>query len=189
MGGKNMKFKTVIRYSCAGLLVGACAIANAVAVPAPASISHNLGALSAPLNSDTVKIVSSFDDTFTFIAASAPGAFSSWTGGVIKGSLTGNYSFGTGTTILKQGTFEAITSGSGTFGFATTFSDLQARTQYWLHLVGSSNANADAGSYSVTLAPVPEPEVIAMLLAGLALVGTIVRRRSSDSKLRIGSLK
>ena len=55
---------------------------------------------------------------------------------------------------------------------------------YSLHVTGSLMAGATGASYniglnSVAVAPVPEPETFAMLLAGLGLIGVVALRRKS----------
>lgn len=64
--------------------------------------------------------------------------------------------------------------------YASTNIDYYAQT---VHHVGGTveNVNGFAGvTYSSMLAPVPEPETYAMLLAGLGLVGFTARRRNKN---------
>ncbi len=78
------------------------------------------------------------------------------------------------------GDTKGVLSGS----FTHTFADLTAGHEYKLKFVGSWNGVPEGKKWdvvqngNVTLA-VPEPETYAMLLAGLGLIGTIARRRSS----------
>jgi hypothetical protein len=48
---------------------------------------------------------------------------------------------------------------------------------YTLTLVGSNSAAAGTYSGNIALAPVPEPETYALMLAGIAAVGFVVMRR------------
>jgi opacity protein-like surface antigen len=76
------------------------------------------------------------------------------------------------------------TGGKWNGSFTQTFANLVAGNEYRLKFVGNWNGVPEgkkwdvAQSGNVTLA-VPEPETYAMLLAGLGLIGTIARRRSS----------
>ncbi|SFW16217.1 FxDxF family PEP-CTERM protein [Nitrosovibrio sp. Nv17] len=86
-------------------------------------------------------------------------------------------------------TFPGIVSDGVADGFVSQTFSLDAGT-YSLVVGGATYAGAgtSAGNraygFSATLdvAPVPEPETWAMLLAGLGLVGTIARRRSSADR-------
>lgn len=71
----------------------------------------------------------------------------------------------------------SVTSTPGTSYFA--LNSVTGSSSYSLHVVGS--ADPSGSSYNVALnsiAAVPEPETLAMLLAGLGLVGMVVRRRN-----------
>jgi hypothetical protein len=45
---------------------------------------------------------------------------------------------------------------------------------------GTSGPNASGVYYALSMAPVPEPETYAMLLAGLGLMGGIARRKQKQ---------
>lgn len=97
------------------------------------------------------------------------------------GDLTAQYRLGVGTTPV-WGDYSALApvpTDGGVFSYTTTFNSLIAGTEYWINLKGT----ATEASYSVTLAPVPEPETYALLLAGLGMVGTIVLRRRSAASV------
>jgi hypothetical protein len=63
----------------------------------------------------------------------------------------------------------------------TTFSTLAAGGHFYLDVVARGTGTLGglvAGSVSVTAPPIPEPESYAMFLAGLGIMGAIIRRRS-----------
>jgi hypothetical protein len=139
-------------------------------------------------------------DVLTFAAGAAPLTVTFfWSDAVIeKGNgnvkeLDGHYKW-----VLKDLTssntkekvnpiLDAVTGDTGGVwngSFTHTFVDLVAGHEYKLKFVGSWNGVPEGKKWdvvqngNVTLA-VPEPETYAMLLAGLGLIGTIARRRSS----------
>lgn len=131
----------------------------------------------------------------TFTAATATGATNSTSGNPIMGSADAGlgtitmdmgsfYAQWSGTNFLQApntvggplnplvtGTFVSTGANTGTFDLAwSSFISTQPfanQTGYW-HLTGVA-----------TLAPVPEPETYAMMLAGLGLIGFIGMRRKS----------
>ena len=86
------------------------------------------------------------------------------------GFSTGYFS---GTASVSQGSFSTLTVSSGVLSLLATvgpsggFGAISAQPQNTL-------------SFGFVAAPVPEPESYAMLLAGLAVVGTMARRRRQD---------
>lgn len=136
---------------------------------------------------------SSFSDVFTFNISSGDNTFS---GAASKLSLKS-------TQLID--TFAANLTGPASFSQAWTYSNISARGaqvqvlsydgllpsgSYELTLTGNPH-NYKAGNYEILLsasapvvietAPIPEPETYALLLAGLGLMGTIVRRRSKST--------
>ena len=70
-----------------------------------------------------------------------------------------------------------VTGNNTTFNFG-----LLSAGQYHIDFTGTLTGN-DGGAYlaALHLAPVPEPETYAMLLAGLGLMGGIARRRNNKA--------
>ena len=138
--------------------------------------SFSFGMSITPTTLDKIKL--------TF-AAPTSGTFSNLTASFysstkIENSSTLLYTFNLGTM--------TPTGGSKTFNDATyainKFPQLSAGTTYGLVLAGSevikTGLKSDQFKITVsqgTIAAVPEPESYAMLLAGLGLIGTMVRRR------------
>ena len=141
------------------------------------AITVNFGTLTTTVGADDIQVSGSFDDKFSFIAGSLPGVLGSVVGIDFTGDLKAQYRLGYGNSPIWFGDFSPLapvpSDDLGIFSYSTTFSSLVAGTKYWINLKGTGSEAA----YSVTLAPVPEPETYALLLAGLGLVGTIARRR------------
>ena len=55
---------------------------------------------------------------------------------------------------------------------------LAVANDYFFKVTGTTTGTY-GGNYTFTLAPVPEPASYAMLLAGLGVMGAVVRRRQS----------
>ena len=91
---------------------------------------------------------------------------------VYEGSHTGNNQNGLNSLVLV----DSFTSDSGNDWVQGTFTFNPLVTAYTFAITGVANGN---GAYNFTLsaAAVPEPAEYAMLLAGLGLVGMVVRRR------------
>lgn len=153
----------------------AVALAFLSTLGAANALTVNFGTLTTTVGADDIDVSGSFDDKFSFIAGSLPGVLGSVVGFDFTGDLTAQYRLGVGTTPV-WGAYSALApvpTDAGVFSYTTTFNSLVAGTKYWINLKGTGTE----ASYSVTLAPVPEPETYALLLAGLGMVGTIVRRR------------
>jgi hypothetical protein len=103
-------------------------------------------------------------------------------------SIDGHYSASDGSYSGSESTYKRIHSNSsgddpfysGIFTLAVANSNSLLSTSGYLD--ASLGANAWADSYAYTyVSGVPEPETYAMMLAGLGLVGTMARRRTSKS--------
>jgi len=141
------------------------------------AVSVNFGTLTTSVAVSDLQVSGSFNDTFSFTLGTGTGVIGSVVGIDAVGDLLGQYRFGVGA-VPVWGSFSALTAvpsdpDTGDFSFSKTFGGLTAGTKYWVNVKGTGSSAA----YSVTLAPVPEPETYAMLLAGLGLMGTIARRR------------
>jgi hypothetical protein len=156
--------------------------ALALALVASAAVAQaatfNIGALGNTYQ-NTVEVSGTFADLYTF---TLPGQFSGVTGGYfavdylglgLDTQLTvGQGTPGTGSLISLP--INGSLDGFAVASYQSTF-NLTPGGTYWFQLSGSG----EAASYTVTLAPVPEPETYALLLAGLGLMGAVARRRQS----------
>jgi len=157
----------------------AVAVAIAGSMVSAGAVSINFGTLTTAVTASDIERSGAFDDVFSFTLGTGTGV----QGGVVGidnvGDLVGQYRFGVGT-VPVWGSFSALLPVpsdpvTGDFALSKTFSGLTVGTKYWINVVGSGSQT----SYALTLAPVPEPETYAMLLAGLGLMGTIARRRKA----------
>ena len=83
--------------------------------------------------------------------------------------------------MLKAAVYTDLGNSNGHISFSVS-EPLSASTLYYVNVTGVTSGSlggAYSGAIQLALAPVPEPETYAMLLAGLGLMGAVVRRRSS----------
>lgn len=81
--------------------------------------------------------------------------------------------------MLKTSTFTDIGNDNGQISFS--YDQPLEAAPYYLNITGvTSGTLGGAYSGSIEVSPVPEPESFAMLLAGLGLMGAVVRRRSMN---------
>ena len=159
-------YKSLVKKAALALaLVASAAVAQAA--------TFNIGALGNTYQ-NTVEVSGTFDDLYTF---TLPSQFTGVTGGYFAVDYVGSGL----DTYLTVGQGSAIPlpitgslSGLDVASYQSTF-NLTPGGTYWFKLSGYG----EAASYTVTLAPVPEPETYALLLAGLGLMGAVARRRQS----------
>ncbi len=159
----------------------AAALALFGALGSASADTFDLGLLSTTIGQSGIEVSGSFDDIFTFTTSSTVPVEGSFVGVSGKNDLMVSYSFGVGAGPTSGSVYTPLTlvtlNSLDEFGYSQTVSGLQAGTKYWLNLKGTGSE----AMYSVTLAPVPEPETYAMLLAGLGLIGAIARRRKTTT--------
>jgi hypothetical protein len=146
---------------------------------AQAGPSHDFGLLTGSTAKSSSDFVGSFDDVYTFELGSGYTGVSGILSILAPAGWEGfSYRFGMGD--QPSGLFsipvnlEAPSFSAPFIVFSQTQS-LPAG-KYWFELKGDSPW---VSNYSVTLAPVPEPESWALLLSGLGLMGFVFRRRSA----------
>lgn len=176
------------KIAVAVTLIGAASGAYAAA--------HNLGTLTnvTPLSYSQSGLSGSFNETlsFTFGLVPAAGIRASFSATGLFGNIgiDPSYSlFGSPFTHLIS--YPDSTSHIGYLNYDETthsfgLSDLVPLP--WvpgatlaLNITGNLGTSSNA-AFNLTLAPVPEPETYAMLLAGLGLMGAIARRRKKAAK-------
>ena len=121
----------------------------------------------------------SFDDLATFSVLSTSAG-----GNSVTSSISSDNGFATFATELWDSTGKLMDGTSvllsNAFWVSTfSFTPLEPSTVYSIHIKGTTLAGSSTSSYggSLTVSPVPEPEIYAMLLAGLGVMGFAVRRR------------
>lgn len=119
-----------------------------------------------------------FDNVFSFVQGAFPGSAGFVAGFDNVGDMTVSYRFSYGANPADNwtswvGPTLVSSNDEGAFVYSQTVTGLTQGETYWFELAGT----AGSASYSVTLAPVPEPENWAMLVSGLALMGFVARRR------------
>jgi hypothetical protein len=83
--------------------------------------------------------------------------------------------------MLKASVFSDVGNTNGHISFSVS-EPLSASTLYYVNVTGVTSGSlggAYSGAIQLNSAPIPEPETYAMLLAGLGLMGAVVRRRST----------
>ncbi len=157
----------------------AVAVAIAGSMVSAGAVSINFGTLTTAVTVSDIERSGSFDDVFSFTLGTGTGIHGGVVGIDTVGDLVGQYRFGVGAVPVWSSFSSLLPVPSdpltGDFSLAKTFSGLTVGTKYWINVVGAGTQ----ASYAVTLAPVPEPETYALLLAGLGLVGAVARRRKA----------
>jgi hypothetical protein len=159
------------KMSVALALVGALGAANATVVPV------NLGKLDDTLTYSHTSIKGAFDDVLYFQAATLLGG-SFDINGLVRGVLTGTYSFGVGDSY--DSVTWLLTDSLGTLDGVELFSSadfpvLESGKTYWLEIQGSMSR----GNFNVNLMPseIPEPGSMALVMLGVGALGVVARRR------------
>lgn len=153
-------------------LVAAAAVATASfgAVAAPISLGSNPNYVPITGYGSTMGPVT-FQFGFTLDSATD---FSDFFGELAATDATSLTVSLTGPTLTTPVTFAAIPGISGSFSFSSL-----ADGAYVLSILAtpSSSTFTAYGGYVTSVAAVPEPESIAMVLAGLGVAGVLMRRR------------
>jgi len=103
-------------------------------------------------------------------------------------SSMGLYTYGTDTVINANDVRVAFTSGTNVSELSFNFPSTPPNTKMYLLINGFVTGNAGPGGLSggqysgaISVSPVPEPEVWAMMLVGAGLVGFQLRRKSKQA--------
>ena len=171
---------TFVAAMLAGMSVGANATTTALGTVTTAPTTFGGSVLGSGMT---------FSDIFTF-NVSEPNASSSFSvvdvplsvGGTnFDGILTGLSLFSAGANgIVGGGDDTLLRSSTSTDGNSLSLNyDQPLSGASFITVTGISNGTAGAIYAGAVAAAVPEPETYAMLLAGLGLMGAVVRRRSN----------
>jgi len=82
-----------------------------------------------------------------------------------------------GVSVSKASSSVATFFGAGSYSLSALESGL-----YTFYVFGNPYNSYGVGSFGLTVSAVPEPNTVALLVAGLALLGMYARRRSDRSK-------
>jgi hypothetical protein len=153
------------------------AAAMVSAFSASGATTYDFGVLTTTKSFSDISVLNTFDDEFKFTVGPQSGVLGGVVGLDLLGDLSVQYRIGMGSTpIWGAWTASSLIPSdvdTGAFSYSQTLSGLSTGQTDWFGVKGT----ATKASYSVTLAPVPEPETYALLISGLALMGTIARRR------------
>lgn len=143
----------------------------------------DFGALGSSFSTLSVQLTGNAGDFFEHYANFTADGTSAAIVALVLNSVTGNPFINNFTVELWDSTHPNGLTLLGTFSGQNPPGVVQVAsllggigTQYHLDISGVLAANATQGQYSISLA-VPEPEVYAMLVAGLGLMGFVARRR------------
>ena len=162
-----------LKFIAAGVLAAASFSASAA--------TYDLGVLD-PSGSDTLSAITTkfganaqVDDFWTFelITPSSTSFGALQTFSVIEGSIK-NFA----AVLMGHG---QLTASSAPGSQSLSWVGQLAAGEYTVHVTGVTGLGKAAYLGSVSALPVPEPETYGMMLAGLALVGAVARRRAKKS--------
>jgi hypothetical protein len=130
------------------------------------------------LNGSSGSLSGDYDFTYTF-SLGAEQAFTADIGGW----------WGIGDSFAAKLNNTALTKSALVDGTHLTSALTSGSTSYSLHVYGTTLGGATPSfNYNLNgVAPVPEPETFAMLLAGLGLIGAITRRRKGKSGVALAA--
>lgn len=176
-----MNFQTAKKIPLAIAL--ACLFGTAGATPV-LPVLHNLGTLDKTLSFSRDSISGAFDDVLFFKATTFLAAMGSVVGLDGGGDLTGSYRYGVGNSfdaVLWSASNALLPEPNVSFSYSKAFPTLQSGQTYWFQIAGSMSE----GSFTATVLPsfVPEPGSMALLLAGLGMMGVVARRRKGATNV------
>ncbi len=136
------------------------------------------------LDSVNIKAWDGTNVSFSLLSAPSGSAWLSTQGSISNGTNSGCGGSSAGfacVEALTKGVFD-VDNGPYAFSFAVTASGFYS-TSPGAHVgAGYADANGRGASYGITsmVAPIPEPEIYAMLLVGFGLMGFMARRRRQN---------
>ena len=159
----------------------AIAAALVSAFSASSAATYDFGVLTTTKSFSGISVQNSFADEFKFTVNTQPGVLGGVVGLDVLGDLTVQYRFGMGATptwgAWAPSALVPSDADTGVFSHSQTILGLSPGQTYWFGIKGT----ATQAAYSITLAPVPEPETYALLISGVALVGLMTRRRKATT--------
>lgn len=171
-----------VRNSVVGMAIAGCVAAFPLTAAATVSY-YDFEELNQQKTAPQVEFDTSFENLYRFVQITpyleVDGKIA---GGItMYDSLTIEYQFtqSPGVPTWNPGSWQPLTvtfDGEGGFAAAKAFLDLTPGLTYWIGLRGNATPG-DTGAYTLTLAPVPEPENWAMMFSGLAVMGFVASRR------------
>ena len=170
-----MSLNTVI--SRATKLFAAAAVVLGLSVGSASATTFNAGTLGAtPYSNFQTMSTGPFTDTYNFTVGALPTIISSSVS--LELSFPGSPLNIFHITGLAMNLFTAGDSFiSGTSGSPSSLTATLSPGNYYMKLTGTADG-VSGGAYSFAIAAIPEPGQWLMLLAGIAMLGMMVRRRA-----------
>ena len=156
---------------------------SAFAAPVPASTYTNIGFIADDFTHITATTAGAFENLYTFTLAPNNGTLLNTTAYITgsKASLVSTIQLYAAayTSVASLAGQTAIYSATGATAGKTNVSTLDLSGLMANHAYTLVVKGAGFGTYftNISLAPVPEPETYAMVLAGLGMVGFVAARR------------